>query len=503
MRSGIRHLLVAASAAAIVVAGSTPLWAVGPAAPDADAPASIPSSSTAKHPSSLPASMLAALQRDAGLGKAEAIKRMAFQADAAGIDARVQRSVGARYAGAWLDADANTLHIAVTGKAQAAAVRAAGATPVVVAHTLGQLNGWKGTLDAKLRGAKAPSWYVDVADNSIVVNAAPGQVEHVRRAALAAGVPADALTVRATAEAPRTLVDVIGGNAYTINNSARCSVGFSVVGGFVTAGHCGRSGATTANPSGSFAGSSFPGNDYAWVRVAAGNTPVGAVNNYAGGTVAIAGATAAAVGATVCRSGSTTGWHCGTIQALNATVNYAEGSVTGLIRTNVCAEPGDSGGSLVAGNQAQGMTSGGSGNCRSGGTTYFQPVGEALQAYGLQLVTSAGGGNPNPPQPTGCTGYATTYTGSLNAGQAAAQPNGGYVTINRSGTFSLCLAGPSGADFDLYLQKWNGQAWVNVKSGTTTSNNESFTYSGTSGYYRYVVNAYSGSGAYKLGATTP
>ena len=71
--------------------------------------------------------------------------------------------------------------------------------------------------------------------------------------------------------------------------------------------------------------------------------------------------------------------------ALNATVNYAEGTVSGLIRTNVCAEPGDSGGSLFAGGTALGLTSGGSGNCSTGGTTYFQPVTEALSRYGVSV----------------------------------------------------------------------------------------------------------------------
>ena len=77
----------------------------------------------------------------------------------------------------------------------------------------------------------------------------------------------------------------------------------------------------------------------------------------------------------------------GTVQALNQTVNYAEGSVFGLTRTSVCAEPGDSGGSFIAGNSAQGMTSGGSGDCTFGGTTYFQPIGPALTGWGLTLVT--------------------------------------------------------------------------------------------------------------------
>jgi hypothetical protein len=66
-------------------------------------------------------------------------------------------------------------------------------------------------------------------------------------------------------------------------------------------------------------------------------------------------------------------------------VNYAEGTVTGLIRTNVCAEGGDSGGALFSGSVALGLTSGGSGNCSSGGTTYFQPVTEVLSRYGVSV----------------------------------------------------------------------------------------------------------------------
>ncbi len=73
------------------------------------------------------------------------------------------------------------------------------------------------------------------------------------------------------------------------------------------------------------------------------------------------------------------------VTALNATVNYSQGSVTGMIRTTVCAQPGDSGGPLYAGTTALGLTSGGSGNCTSGGTTFFQPVVEALNPYGVTV----------------------------------------------------------------------------------------------------------------------
>ena len=89
-------------------------------------------------------------------------------------------------------------------------------------------------------------------------------------------------------------------------------------------------------------------------------------------------------GASVCRSGATTGWHCGIIQQRDASVTYPQGNVSGLIRTNVCAEPGDSGGSFVSGDQAQGVASGGSGDC-SRGITYFQPIGAILTVYGLTL----------------------------------------------------------------------------------------------------------------------
>jgi hypothetical protein len=160
---------------------------------------------------------------------------------------------------------------------------------------------------------------------------------------------------------------------------------------FLTAGHCGNIGTTWyANSSrttvlGTRAGSSFPGNDYALIRYTGTVAHPGNVNLYNGSTQDIVSAGTPAVGATVYRSGSTTGVHSGRVTALNSTVNYAEGSVSGLIRTTVCAEGGDSGGPLFAGTVAYGLTSGGSGNCTFGGVTYFQPVTEALSTYGVSV----------------------------------------------------------------------------------------------------------------------
>jgi hypothetical protein len=55
--------------------------------------------------------------------------------------------------------------------------------------------------------------------------------------------------------------------------------------------------------------------------------------------------------------------HSGTVTALNVTVRYqGGGTVRGMILTDVCAEPGDSGGPLYDGTKALGLTSGGSGD---------------------------------------------------------------------------------------------------------------------------------------------
>ncbi|MFI5736686.1 S1 family peptidase [Kribbella sp. NPDC051587] len=196
---------------------------------------------------------------------------------------------------------------------------------------------------------------------------------------------------------PGKLTKYIAGGDAIYGGQYRCSLGFNVQDNagayyFVTAGHCGNIASSWyANSAkttllGTTYGSSFPGNDYAIVKYSTSYTNhPGTVDLYNGSSQDITSAGNASVGQAVKRSGSTTGVHSGTVSATNATVNYAEGTVTGLIRTNVCAEGGDSGGALFAGTVALGLTSGGSGNCSSGGTTYFQPVTEVLSRYSVHV----------------------------------------------------------------------------------------------------------------------
>jgi M6 family metalloprotease-like protein len=90
-----------------------------------------------------------------------------------------------------------------------------------------------------------------------------------------------------------------------------------------------------------------------------------------------------------------------------------------------------------------------------------------------------------------------TYNGNLSSGGQAIQPNNSYFQ-HGGGTISLTLTGPSGANFDLFLQRWNGSSWVNVAQSTSTTANESLSYSANNAYYRVLIRAISGSGNYQL-----
>jgi streptogrisin B len=260
-----------------------------------------------------------------------------------------------------------------------------GAAPAATRHvSLGQLSTARHAVEQS--GVRGIAWYVDGAADRVVVTAdrtvSAAEVATVKKSV---GADAGAIRIKHVRGVFRPLLsggDAIYGGQY------RCSLGFNVVSGstyyLLTAGHCGKLAASWYTNSGHTTligptvNYSFPGNDYALVRY-----DNASLSHPGGFTVADA-----FVGESVTRRGSTTGTHTGTVTALNVSVRYSgrlHGVVSGLIQTDVCAEPGDSGGPLYDGTRALGLTSGGSGDCRSGGTTFFQPVREAADAYGVTV----------------------------------------------------------------------------------------------------------------------
>ena len=101
--------------------------------------------------------------------------------------------------------------------------------------------------------------------------------------------------------------------------------------------------------------------------------------------------------------------------------------------------------------------------------------------------------NASTTPPSTCTGTSVS-SGTLASG---AQAISATFSRTAAGTIEVCLDGPTGADFDAYLQKRSSSGtWTTVARGITTAPDEKFSYSATAGTYRVVVVSDSGSGAY-------
>lgn len=353
----------------------------------------------------------AAMKRDMALTDQQLGQYMKTQRLAMRQARSVEAAQGRDFAGLWIERRGNNFHVVSATTKIAPQKGPAGVEVRNVRHSLAALDAAKAQLD----GARAPAgvygWSVDVRRNAVTVNVAPGRQQAAIDFIAATGADTDTIHFETMGDAPRVMATLKGGSEYISSPDGSsgyyCSVGFGVTKsgaqGYATAGHCsdGDTGWTTyvsggrRQPSiliGSFAGSSFPNNDHAWVQLNSGHTVDPVVDGYNSADVAVHGSTVAPIGATVCRSGRTTGWKCGVVQAYNATVNYAEGSVHGMTHVKVCAEGGDSGGSFIdGGGQAQGVLSGGNYSCKGKqaqlANSYFQPLGEILQTYGLTLKT--------------------------------------------------------------------------------------------------------------------
>lgn len=310
--------------------------------------------------------------------------------------------LGEAYGGAYYDAAKKQVVINVVGDDQDVndQVNEAGAVAREVRNSSADLKSATGSLtrQAPITGT---SWAIDPKTNQVLVTA-DRTVTGDRWNTLESAV--DSLgqgmaRIEKSAGEFRTFLE--GGDAI-FGGGSRCSLGFNVTTddgapGFLTAGHCGVAAEQWSEEEGGAAvgtvqAATFPGEgDFALVTYDDPATQAPSEVDLGNGqTVPITQAADAAVGQEVFRMGSTTGLDGGQVTGLAATVNYPEGTVTGLIQTDVCAEPGDSGGALFSEDgSAIGLTSGGSGDCTVGGETFFQPVTTALAAVGAEI--GAGG----------------------------------------------------------------------------------------------------------------
>ncbi|EIE97373.1 S1 family peptidase [Saccharomonospora glauca] len=323
------------------------------------------------------AEAVSTLVAERGLDRAEAVELLRKQ-DAAvrSLDAALAQ-LGDRAAGGYLD-DAGNPVVNVVSKTAAAAVEGTGVTAKLVSHTTAELEAAKAALEA-LPAVADTTIATDPTTNQVVLTIGT-EADDTEAADLVAEARKLGDKVRVEYVAGGFDVAIYGGEAIT-GGGSRCSAGFNVNSGgqnyIVDAGHC--TGAVSQWNVGPSVDASFPGNDYGLIRNDTGSAP-GAVSLYDGSAQPITSASNAYVGQSICKSGSTTGLTCGTVQATNVTVNYAEGAVHQLVQTSASVNSGDSGGALFAGSVGLGITSG-----MGGGSSFFQPLTEALSAYGVQL----------------------------------------------------------------------------------------------------------------------
>lgn len=329
-----------------------------------------------------------------------------------------------RTAGSWIAADGRPV-VAVTDSAAAAEVKKAGARPKVVGHSMQELKSVTKALKSAPRVA-GTAWAMDYVNNEVVVQAdsTVSASDWSRMKKLAASMGSSVRMERTQG----TFTTRLNAALPMFSTGGRCSAGFNVTNGrnefILTAGHCGPAGSVWFGDNqgtkqlGQTVTTAFPGNDFSLIQYNNGENDTGnnVVSIGGGKGVQIIGVADPTVGQRVFRSGSTSGLHDGQVKGLNATVNYPEGTVTGLIETNVCAEPGDSGGPLFSEGIALGVTSGGNGDCTAGGTTFFQPITKALTALGVKL-TGPGA------QSAGAAGSATAQAASPRPWPRRARPS--------------------------------------------------------------------------------
>jgi serine protease len=112
------------------------------------------------------------------------------------------------------------------------------------------------------------------------------------------------------------------------------------------------------------------------------------------------------------------------------------------------------------------------------------------------VTVTAGSGAPC----TNCQSFTGTLSGT---GDSDIHPNGTWYFSSVAGVHRGWLRGPANADFDLYLQRWNGFSWVTVARSESVTSDEQIAYNGTQGYYRWRVLSFSGSGAYTFWLQRP
>ncbi|MEU7766844.1 S1 family peptidase [Nocardia sp. NPDC049190] len=381
-QTGLRRTVIAASAAILLFG---PTAAVATAEPD-PAP-------------SLPAELVAAVARDLKISPDEYLHRADLAQQVGAFATTAQRQYPTVFAGSWLN-DAGKAVVALAqgpGADEARkAAESAGFEVRNVAKSEAALRGEKTAFERWLDGqpeavrSMVRGAVIDTVNNSIAVRVdqaglpMPNFIDPARVIVMTPPVAGEEGVLQASDIAGEARGALAGGDGFASvagRSSLRCSLGFNGTdrnGNTVniTAGHCNPdiSSAGGGNAAGVyelngdrlgaqlgvFQKSVLGEQDYSIVRIsdqAKDRFANNGVRAPGAAPIAVDGVATPVVGAPVCKSGARTGFSCGVVNAVDQTVQVGERELTQSFSANICALPGDSGGPIVTGRLALGISS--------------------------------------------------------------------------------------------------------------------------------------------------
>ncbi|MCJ0891911.1 S1 family peptidase [Rhodococcus sp. ARC_M5] len=370
----------------------------------------------------LPRELVEAVQRDLKISPQEYLDRAARAQELSAYASDFRASRPADFAGAWIGPDGNAV-VAVTSPAAAQAVAkdgyATAQSPVSadgLEKSLADLNSWIAGLPREI-SEQINGTAIDFIDNQIIIDLVNSPIgSALNLPTLLANIkvilsPGGNKPVDPTPMGGDTYVTTTGPIADApATDISICSFGFNAVdsagaGVNLTAGHCnpnkatGSGGAPVYLPDaadiarstqiGTFDRSSLGAEDgLDWSVIALNDTGLASgldrptVRGANGSTVTVTGTAAPVIGAPVCKSGQSSSFTCGVVAADRVeTQLYMEDGTSRTVRgfaSTACTLAGDSGGAIVTGTLALGITSG----SNSGGAPDCNEANLALAQYG-------------------------------------------------------------------------------------------------------------------------
>ena len=412
----LRAAVICSTALLVIGIFSTPA--------SADPESTVDSSSTVKQPTAeeLPRELVDAVVRDLKISPQEYLDRAARAQELSTYASDFRASRPAYFAGAWIGPDGNAV-VAVTSQEAAHAVAKDGyqttQAPVSadgLEKSLADLNAWIASLPREV-ASQVNGASIDILENRIVLDVANSPVGR------ALNLPTLLANLKVTLSPGATVpVDPspMGGDTYitTAEDIADaptsaisvCSFGFNATDRSgrpvnLSAGHCNPNAATGVggapvylpNPAnvnnstqiGTFERSSLGSpSGLDWSVIALNEQGVSSgldrptVRGAYGSTVPITGTASPVVGAPVCKSGQSSSFTCGVVAADRVeTQLFMDDGTSRTVRgfaSTACTLSGDSGGAIVTGTLALGITSG----SNSGGAPDCTEANLALAQFG-------------------------------------------------------------------------------------------------------------------------